>query len=97
MAVAKFLYSSAALVLVITALAAQTMTVRAQAPAQDCPTQLTGLNSCAPFVVPGSPDTAPNAACCSALTTIDHGCLCNTLRVASRMPAACNLPALTCG
>ncbi|KAF5193667.1 Stamen-specific protein fil1 [Thalictrum thalictroides] len=94
MATIKSLYSSAALLLVITAMAAQTMIVQSQ---QDCATTLTTLNTCGPYVVPGQSNMLPSPECCSALQNVDHGCLCNTLRIASRIPAACSLPALTCG
>ncbi|KAI4378135.1 hypothetical protein MLD38_015660 [Melastoma candidum] len=64
---------------------------------QSCPSQLTNLNMCAPFVVPGASAMTPSNDCCSALQSIQHDCLCNTLRIASRLPALCQLPPLTCG
>ncbi|KAI3985406.1 hypothetical protein MKX01_033720 [Papaver californicum] len=36
-----------------------------------------------------------NAA--APLQRVDQTCICNTLRIAARIPRACNLPALTCG
>nr|GEW58750.1 probable methyltransferase PMT15 [Tanacetum cinerariifolium] len=63
---------------------------------QACPYQLGNLNVCAPFVVPGSTETTPNRDCCLALQAVDHDCLCNTIRVASRLPTQCNFP-LSCG
>ncbi|PIA49594.1 hypothetical protein AQUCO_01300405v1 [Aquilegia coerulea] len=93
MATIKSLYSSAALLLVIIAIAAQTKTAQSQ----DCAATLTTLNTCAPYVLPGQSNVLPSPECCSALQNVEHGCLCNTLRIASRIPAACSLPALTCG
>ncbi|XP_021842343.1 protein MEN-8-like [Spinacia oleracea] len=61
-----------------------------------CAAELGGLNQCAPFVVPGAANTMPNSDCCAALGAVTHDCLCNTLRVASRLPASCNLPVLNC-
>ncbi|PON50836.1 FHY3/FAR1 family [Parasponia andersonii] len=67
------------------------------AEAQVCSSQLSNLNVCAPFVVPGSANPQPSSNCCSALGAVNHDCLCNTLRIASRLPALCNIPALACG
>lgn len=63
---------------------------------QVCPSQLGNLNVCAPFVVPGSTETIPSSDCCLALQAVDHDCLCNTIRIASRLPTQCNFP-LSCG
>ncbi|KAL5727669.1 Guanine nucleotide-binding protein alpha-3 subunit [Ranunculus cassubicifolius] len=93
MAIAKSVSSSVALVLIITAMAVQTMKVSSQ----ECSAQLTTLNTCAPFVVPGANGATPSSDCCNALQGVNHDCLCNTLRIAAQIPAACNLPALTCG
>ncbi|GER25268.1 lipid-transfer protein [Striga asiatica] len=60
-----------------------------------CGTSLAGLNVCAPFVVGPNP-SPPSPACCGALQGVDHDCICNTIRIASRIPAQCNLPPLTC-
>ncbi|PWA98402.1 S-adenosyl-L-methionine-dependent methyltransferase [Artemisia annua] len=62
---------------------------------QVCPMQLGNLNVCAPFVVPGSTETIPSKDCCLALQAVDHDCLCNTIRIASRLPTQCNFP-LSC-
>ncbi|XP_057527761.1 protein MEN-8-like [Amaranthus tricolor] len=62
-----------------------------------CANQLGSLNVCAPFVLPGTQNSAPSAECCGALQAVEHGCLCNTFRVASELPSACKLPALSCG
>lgn len=62
--------------------------------AQSCASSLSSLNACAPFVLPGA--AAPNVGCCTALQTVDHDCLCNTLRIANSMPSQCNLPPLSC-
>ncbi|KAI3519504.1 hypothetical protein L1887_08678 [Cichorium endivia] len=77
------------LVLLVLALVARTY-------GQTCPNQLSNLNVCAPFVVPGSADLTPNSDCCGALQAVDHDCLCSTIRVATRLPTQCNLP-VTCG
>ncbi|KAL6581547.1 Guanine nucleotide-binding protein alpha-3 subunit [Orobanche minor] len=61
-----------------------------------CATALTSLNVCAPFVVAGAATTSPSSDCCEALQSVDHDCLCSTLRIASRMPAQCKLAPLTC-
>ncbi|KAK9143510.1 hypothetical protein Syun_012910 [Stephania yunnanensis] len=62
----------------------------------NCSTELNSLTTCAPFVVPGQPMTTPSSDCCTALQTVDHDCLCNTLRIAARIPTACSLPPLNC-
>ncbi|GAU15457.1 hypothetical protein TSUD_44940 [Trifolium subterraneum] len=41
-----------------------------------CPTQLANLNFCAPFVVPGAPNTDPSAECYATLQATNHDCLC---------------------
>ncbi|KAL5727668.1 Protein MEN-8 [Ranunculus cassubicifolius] len=92
MAIAKSVSSSATMLLIIMAMAAQTMTVSSQ----ECSAQLTNLNTCAPFVVPGV-NGPPSPVCCSALQSVNHDCLCNTLRIAAQIPTSCNLPALNCG
>ncbi|VFQ77579.1 unnamed protein product [Cuscuta campestris] len=61
-----------------------------------CSAALGRLNVCAAFVVPGAAATTPSADCCAALQGVDHDCICNTLRVASRIPAQCNLAPLSC-
>ncbi|XP_002510828.2 protein MEN-8 [Ricinus communis] len=91
MAAPKFL--QAALLLLIIAVAVQTQ----EAQSQTCPSQLNSLNVCAPFVVPGATNTNPNAECCSALQSVEHDCLCNTLRIAARLPSQCNLAPVNCG
>ena len=65
------------------------------AEAQVCTSQLNNLNVCAPFVVPGS-SNQPSSDCCAALQAVDHDCICSTLRIASRLPSLCNVPALSC-
>ncbi|XP_059281412.1 protein 108-like [Lycium ferocissimum] len=59
-----------------------------------CSTSLTNLNVCAPFVVPGAPTAS--AECCAALQSIDHDCMCNTMRISAQIPSQCNLPPLSC-
>ncbi|XP_047973120.1 stamen-specific protein FIL1-like [Salvia hispanica] len=63
--------------------------------AQPCSSALSALNVCTPYVVPGAVGN-PSPDCCGALQSINRDCLCSTLRIASRIPAQCNLPPLTC-
>ncbi|CAN8252684.1 unnamed protein product [Cochlearia groenlandica] len=63
---------------------------------QSCNTHLSGLNACGEFVVPGADKTNPSAECCNALEAVPSECLCNTLRIASRLPTRCNIPTLSC-
>ncbi|KMS99032.1 hypothetical protein BVRB_3g066380 [Beta vulgaris subsp. vulgaris] len=86
--------SKATLVILVIALVVQFKGSVAQ---NTCPTQLGNLNVCAPYVVPGTANTIPSSDCCGALQAVEHECLCNTLRVASRLPSSCNLPPLNCG
>ncbi|XP_006857882.2 protein MEN-8 [Amborella trichopoda] len=62
-----------------------------------CSNQLSGLNQCARFLVPGASQVAPNQECCLALQGVEQRCLCETLRIVSRLPSACNLVPLNCG
>ncbi|XWS50580.1 hypothetical protein CRYUN_Cryun12cG0098900 [Craigia yunnanensis] len=88
-----FLSSQAAALLLLLAVAAvQTQTAKAQS----CTNELTNLNVCAPFVVPGATETNPSSDCCGAIRSVQHDCLCSTLRIASRLPSQCNLPPLNC-
>ncbi|KAJ8752974.1 hypothetical protein K2173_008709 [Erythroxylum novogranatense] len=64
--------------------------------AQNCSTQLSNLNACSPFLVPGNPNPNPNADCCNALQAVQHDCICNTIQIANRIPMQCNLPPLRC-
>ncbi|ESQ43311.1 hypothetical protein EUTSA_v10015124mg [Eutrema salsugineum] len=63
---------------------------------QSCNVHLGGLNVCGEFVVPGADKTNPSAECCNALEAVPSECLCNTLRIASRLPTRCNIPTLSC-
>ncbi|KAL2556031.1 Uncharacterized protein Fot_00770 [Forsythia ovata] len=83
------------LVVVLMALVLQNK--MAQSQAQTCSNSLANLNVCAPFVVPGVANTSPTPDCCTALQGLEHDCICNTLRIAARLPAQCNLPSLSCG
>ncbi|XP_022896920.1 stamen-specific protein FIL1-like isoform X1 [Olea europaea var. sylvestris] len=69
----------------------------AQSQTQTCSNSLANLNVCAQFVVPGAANTSPSPDCCTALQGLEHDCICNTLRIAARLPALCNLPPLSCG
>ncbi|KAK6926281.1 Bifunctional inhibitor/plant lipid transfer protein/seed storage helical domain [Dillenia turbinata] len=68
-----------------------------RAQVQSCRDHLGNLNVCAPFVVPGGGSANPGPDCCSSLQAVDHECLCNTLRIAARLPSQCGLPPVTCG
>ncbi|TKY45129.1 MEN-8 protein [Spatholobus suberectus] len=72
-------------------------TQMAKAQSSTCSSQLSNLNVCAPFVVPGAPNTSPSATCCSAIQAVDRGCLCNTMRIAFQLPSQCQIPSLACG
>ncbi|XP_021764882.1 protein MEN-8-like [Chenopodium quinoa] len=90
-------FQKMALVILVLALVVQLKGSMAQStPSSTCASQLGGLNTCAPFVVPGQANANPSAECCGALQSVNHDCLCNTLRVASQLPASCNLPVLNC-
>ncbi|KAB2011817.1 hypothetical protein ES319_D09G046000v1 [Gossypium barbadense] len=91
--VASLSSQAAAILVLLTVVAVQTQTAKAQS----CSTELTNLNVCAPFVVPGATQTNPSPDCCAALQSVQHDCLCSTLSIASRLPSQCNLPPLTCG
>ncbi|XP_028117753.1 protein 108 [Camellia sinensis] len=86
--------SRATLMLVLIVVVVETQVGRIQA--QTCSTQLSNLNVCAPFVLPGAPNANPSAYCCNALQAVDQNCLCSTLRISARLPSQCNLPAITC-
>ncbi|GMH09012.1 hypothetical protein Nepgr_010852 [Nepenthes gracilis] len=97
MAAAKSLVSQrskAALPLMLIAAVALLQVTRTRA--QSCTAELTDLNVCAPFVVPGA-NGSPTSDCCGALQSVHRDCLCDTLRIASRLPSMCNLPPITCG
>ncbi|KAJ6748020.1 PROTEIN YY1 [Salix purpurea] len=66
----KFLIrrSPAALLLLLVALAVQTQLSQSQ----QCTSQLNSLNICAPFVVPGAPNTNPSSDCCNAIGALQH-------------------------
>ncbi|CAN1158886.1 Protein MEN-8 [Linum perenne] len=81
--------SVAAMVLIVVAIAAA---VEAQTPG--CPVQLSNLNVCAPFVLPGA--AAPSTECCSAIKSVQTDCLCSTLQITARLPSLCSLPSIAC-
>ncbi|XP_059669356.1 stamen-specific protein FIL1-like [Cornus florida] len=76
-------------------LAVLTRAVQSQPQNQGCSAQLSNLNVCAPFVVPGA-NTTPSRECCGALQAVDNDCICSTLRISARLPSQCNIPAATC-
>ncbi|XP_060211677.1 stamen-specific protein FIL1 [Lycium barbarum] len=61
-----------------------------------CSASLGNLSVCAPFVLPGTSNPSPSTDCCAALQSLDHDCICNTLRVAARLPSQCNLSPISC-
>lgn len=84
--------------LLLLVLALGTEKEMAKAQNSTCSNQLSNyVNVCAPFVVPGVPNTSPSTGCCAALRAVDTDCLCNTLRMASLLPSQCQLPPLACG
>lgn len=85
--------SQAALLLLLIALVVQT---QSNAQRQSCSSELSTLNVCAPFVVPGN-NGNPSSECCGALQAVEHDCLCSTLRIASQLPTRCNIPSTSCG
>ncbi|OMO97919.1 hypothetical protein COLO4_14273 [Corchorus olitorius] len=92
MAAVKSVVFSLLVVLVVVA-TVETQTAKAQS--ATCSNDLTNLNTCAPFVVPGAANPSP--ACCSALQAVQPDCLCNTLRIASQLPSRCNVQPFNCG
>ncbi|KAF6133965.1 hypothetical protein GIB67_040729 [Kingdonia uniflora] len=91
---AMMIKSSSAMLLMLIVVTAMTETARSQT----CSSELSNLSVCAPFVVSGGgQNIMPSAECCTSLQQVDRGCLCNTLRITAQIPAACNLPPVTCG
>ncbi|GMH28144.1 hypothetical protein Nepgr_029987 [Nepenthes gracilis] len=84
--------SMAGWLLLLVAVAAMQTT---RSSAQSCMSELSNLNVCAPFVLPGA-SGSPSPDCCNALQSVQHDCLCSTLRIASRLPSVCNLPPFSC-
>ncbi|CAI9775011.1 unnamed protein product [Fraxinus pennsylvanica] len=84
------------LVVLLLLLVAQNHMTLSQAQSS-CSSSLANLSVCAPFVVPGATNAAPSSDCCGALQSLDHECICNTVRIAARLPSQCNLPSLSCG
>ncbi|CAM8993440.1 unnamed protein product [Rhodiola kirilowii] len=65
------------------------------AQAQDsCPSQLSTLNVCTPFLMPGAGN--PSAECCGALRAVPRDCVCSTIRISARLPTSCSIPPLDC-
>ncbi|KAK6936412.1 Bifunctional inhibitor/plant lipid transfer protein/seed storage helical domain [Dillenia turbinata] len=90
-------YGSAMVMMLVVINMATQVPQMGRAQEQSCSAQLGNLNVCAPFVVPGGGNANPGPDCCGALQGVDHDCLCNTLRIAARLPSQCGLPAVTCG
>ncbi|RDX68839.1 Protein MEN-8, partial [Mucuna pruriens] len=92
---AKSIIGCEVAVLVLLVVTQGTQMARAQS--SSCSNQLSNLNVCAPYVVPGAAITNPSATCCTALQAIDPNCLCNTIRISSQLPSQCQIPPLSCG
>ncbi|CAL1405027.1 unnamed protein product [Linum trigynum] len=88
-----FLKYSAATTLLLAIVVALAVVVVVQAQ-QACPVQLSNLNVCAPFVLPGA--AAPSSECCSALQSVQQDCMCSTLQITARLPSLCKLPPIGC-
>ncbi|KAI3869431.1 hypothetical protein MKX03_020985 [Papaver bracteatum] len=87
-------YTSAAVFLILMTLGAEIKSVRSQSCIQD----ITNLNVCASYFLPGQADALPTAECCSDLQQVGDNCICNTVRMLAGLPRACHLPELlTCG
>ncbi|KAL1196841.1 Tapetum-specific protein A9 [Cardamine amara subsp. amara] len=65
--------------------------------AQECRDDLSNMQVCAPLVLPGAVNPAPNSNCCVALQSTNKDCLCNALRAATTLTSLCNLPSFDCG
>lgn len=65
--------------------------------AQQCRDELSNVQVCAPLLLPGAVNPAPNSNCCSALQSTNRDCLCNALRAATTLTSLCNLPSFDCG
>lgn len=65
--------------------------------AQHCRDELSNVQVCAPLLLPGAVNPAPNSNCCSALQSTNKDCLCNALRAATTLTSLCNLPSFDCG
>lgn len=65
--------------------------------AQECRDDLSNMQVCAPLVLPGAVNPAPNSNCCVALQSTNKECLCNALRAATTLTSLCKLPAFDCG
>ncbi|CAN6564981.1 unnamed protein product [Malus baccata var. baccata] len=89
-------FQAATILVLLIALSLSVHTQKADAQGGSCSAELSSLNVCAPFVVPGSTNTNPSSDCCSALQAVHPECICNAVRVAARLPAQCNLSPLTC-
>lgn len=85
-----------AVVFLVAVVMGQSWLGQAQGQAQSCSAQLSNLNGCAPFVLPGAASN-PSPECCGALQGVQQDCLCSTIRIASTLPSLCHLPPLSCG
>ncbi|XP_019088217.1 PREDICTED: protein 108-like [Camelina sativa] len=88
--------SSSKLIMKVTVMVMLVVVAATVVDGQSCNAQLSGLNVCGEFVVPGADRTNPSAECCNALEAVPNECLCNTFRIASRLPSRCNIPTLSC-
>ncbi|KAG5600539.1 hypothetical protein H5410_031909 [Solanum commersonii] len=81
--------------ILITALM-QSQVIESQGQPQTCLASLGNLNVCSPFVLPGTSNMTPSTECCASLQSLDHKCICNTVRVVARLPSRCNLSPVSC-
>ncbi|KAJ8504770.1 hypothetical protein OPV22_005656 [Ensete ventricosum] len=95
MAASKPVLRLAATVLLLVALTLARPQPAWSQPSQNCSAALVGLATCAPYAIPGS-HGSPSDGCCTAMKGVDRVCLCDTLNIISRMPAACKLSPVTC-
>lgn len=95
MAALKCVLSLVLLAILITAVL-QSQVIESEEQQQTCLASLGNLNVCTPFVLPGALNTTPSTDCCAALQSLDHDCICNTLRVAASLPSHCNLSPVSC-
>ncbi|CAL1393034.1 unnamed protein product [Linum trigynum] len=94
MASLKHCNAATALLLAIVLALAVVGTQVTVAEAQACPVQLSNLNVCALFVMPGA--ATPSSECCSALQSVQQYSLCITVQITARLPSLCNLSPVGC-
>ncbi|ESQ40659.1 hypothetical protein EUTSA_v10015126mg [Eutrema salsugineum] len=88
---------SFAAILIVMFLTMGALEIGPKVQAQECRDSLTNMQVCAPLVLPGAVNPAPNSNCCTALQSTNKDCLCNALRAATTLTSLCNLPSFDCG